>query len=346
MPAELQSIHIDTVTGWGSDDLQYLKNLKRTAQKSNKYREYVRNQQYTADAAGPELQQVWLKKMKKIMNQIDNSGATDRLWVVPFANRPFRFLDLGCCPGGFSTYILKKNKECTSVGISLDPAQGGHPYLLEEALQARQTLIFADMTTYQLGSRQLYLTAPYIPLLPVPEVLLARAFDLVLLDAHHLRNQSELSADLLAISQVILALLSIKFGGTIVMKLASPDTQYTATMLFMLDMLSSSLHVHKPYAMHRTQNTFYVIARGVGGKPDRRLYLQNVVIPGLQHVWEGLRLRGKTSRLLAGDLDFIINKEQLRGYGERLHELCSCVWELQARALEELFSEMGIQAQS
>ncbi|KAJ3997348.1 hypothetical protein F5050DRAFT_1569492 [Lentinula boryana] len=51
-----------------------------------------------------------------------------------------------CRPGGFSTYILKKNKESTSVGVSLDPAQGGHLYLLEEPLRVRQTVIFADMT--------------------------------------------------------------------------------------------------------------------------------------------------------------------------------------------------------
>ncbi|KAJ3751449.1 hypothetical protein DFH05DRAFT_1471549 [Lentinula detonsa] len=285
MPAGLQSIHIDTVPGWGNDDLQLLKNLKR-------------------------------------------------LFHLPIG--PLDFSISGrCCPGGFSTYILKKNKESTSVGVSLDPAQGGHPYLLEDALRVRQTVIFADMTTFQL----------------VPNILFARDFDLVLLDAHHLRNQTGSSQDLLAISQVLLALLSIKFGGTIVMKLASPDSQYSATMIFMLDMLSASIQVHKPYAMHRMQNSFYVIARGVGGKPDRRLYLQNEVIPGLRRVWECLRQRNRNSGprngsgkegLVVGDLDFIVDKKQLESYGGRLHELCSCVWKLQATALETLFAEMGI----
>ncbi|KAJ3841950.1 hypothetical protein F5878DRAFT_609047 [Lentinula raphanica] len=379
-PARLQSVHIniDTVTGWQNDDLQRLKNLKRLGQKSQLFRDHFREQQDNADNAGPDLQQVWLKKMKKIMNQIDNSRAAEKLWVVPFANRPFRFLDLGCCPGGFSTYILKKNKESTSVGVSLDPAQGGHPYLLEEALRPRQTVIFADMTTFLLGcsETQLEVSDPSFqlhhdtyftahsgpPLIPIPKVLLARDFDLVLLDAHHLRNQtSNSNSDLLAISQVLLALLSIKFGGTIVMKLASPDTQYTATMLFMLDMLSSSIHVHKPYAMHRVQNTFYVIARGVGGKPDRRLYMQDEVIPGLRRVWERLRQRADVERqtplsgrnhpggqggLVMGDLDFIVNKQQLGGYGERLHELCASVWKLQVEALETRLSEMGISTDS
>ncbi|KAE9396337.1 hypothetical protein BT96DRAFT_922183 [Gymnopus androsaceus JB14] len=309
MPTELQSLHVNSVPGWGSDDLQHLKNLKR--------KNTFATRQQTADNAGPELQQIWLKKMKKIMNQIDNSGASDRLWVVPFSNRPFRFLDLGCCPGGFSTYILKKNKECTSVGLSLDPTQGGHPYLLEESLRARQTVIFADMTTFHLGENTIYPDDLIQPVtIPMPEILLARDFDLVLLDAHHLRNQPASTADLLAISQVLIALLSIKFGGTIVMKLASPDTQYTATMLFMLDMLS----------------TFYVIARGVGGKPDRRLQLQDVIIPGLKRLWESRD--GRARRLLAGDLDFIIDNRQLEGYGARLNELCSCVWQLQASALE------------
>ncbi|KAJ3738552.1 hypothetical protein DFH05DRAFT_1517277 [Lentinula detonsa] len=293
MPAGLQSIHIDTVPGWGNDDLRLLKNLKRLFHLP----------------IGPLDFSISGRCMQKNI---------------------FR-----CCPGGFSTYILKKNKESTSVGVSLDPAQGGHPYLLEDALRVRQTVIFADMTTFQL----------------VPNILFARDFDLVLLDAHHLRNQTGSSQDLLAISQVLLALLSIKFGGTIVMKLASPDSQYSATMLFMLDMLSASIQVHKPYAMHRMQNSFYVIARGVGGKPDRRLYLQNEVIPGLRRVWECLRQRNRNSGprngsgkegLVVGDLDFIVDKKQLESYGGRLHELCSCVWKLQATALETLFAEMGI----
>lgn len=206
------------------------------------------------------------------------------------------------------------------------------------------------MTTFHLGTNTIYPDNPIQPItIPVPEIMLVRDFDLVLLDAHHLRNQSDSTTDLLAISQVLLALISIKFGGTIVMKLASPDTQYTATMLFMLDMLSSSLQVHKPYAMHRVQSTFYVIARGVGGKPDRRLYLQSEIIPGLKRVWESLKYgisrngrRGR--RLLGGDLDFIVDTKQLQGYGERLNELCSCVWQLQASALEGLFAEMDINA--
>ncbi|KAF5371034.1 hypothetical protein D9757_010302 [Collybiopsis confluens] len=342
---ELHSIHLNTVSCWENDNLQHLKNLKRMAQANHKFRDHIHDQRELADNPTPELQNTWLKKMKKIMNQIDNCGAADKLWVVPFTNRSFRFLDLGCCPGGFSTYILKKNKQATSVGISLDPEQGGHPYLLEESLRPRQTVIFADITRFQLGGDTSYVADPMWqavngqPLLLVPDMLLARDFDLVLLDAHHLRNQAVFTADLLAISQVLLALLSIKFGGTIVMKLASPDSQYTATMLFMLDMLSSSLQVHKPYAMHRTQNTFYVIARGVAGKPDRRLYLLNELLPGLKRVWENLRVgnntvSGKSRKLLKGDLDFVIDGEQLQGYGQRLHELCSGVWELQASALE------------
>ncbi|KAJ3730664.1 hypothetical protein C8R42DRAFT_637349 [Lentinula raphanica] len=67
-PARLQSVHIniDTVTGWQNDDLQRLKNLKRLGQKSQLFRDHFREQQDNADNAGPDLQQVWLKKMKKI----------------------------------------------------------------------------------------------------------------------------------------------------------------------------------------------------------------------------------------------------------------------------------------
>jgi len=42
---------------------------------------------------------------------------------------PLRFLDLGCCPGGFTSYILSNNP---SAGISSEIETGGHRFLLED----------------------------------------------------------------------------------------------------------------------------------------------------------------------------------------------------------------------
>ncbi|SJL10878.1 uncharacterized protein ARMOST_14273 [Armillaria ostoyae] len=275
MSTDFRSLLIDS----GCSDLDRLTQLKRKGQRTPAIQQYFRNQREVADNADMDLSERWLKKMKKIMGQIDDHVQ----WCVPFSGRPFRFLDLGCCPGGFSTYILKKNKQSTGVDISLDPADGGHPYLIEQSLRDRHTIIFADFTLFQLGPQMI--SSPFFNFRSLPKDLTTRQFNLTLLDAHHLRTQAGSSSDLLAISQIVVALSSIKFGATVVMKLAHPESWYTVRMLFFLDVLSSSLTVHKPYAMHRVQGTFYAIAKGVGGKSERQRFLSHNLLPEFQKLW-------------------------------------------------------------
>ncbi|KAK0433197.1 hypothetical protein EV421DRAFT_1893007 [Armillaria borealis] len=333
MSTDFRSLLIDS----GCSDLDRLTQLKRKGQRTPAIQQYFRNQREVADNADMDLSERWLKKMKKIMGQIDDHVQ----WCVPFSGRPFRFLDLGCCPGGFSTYILKKNKQSTGVGISLDPADGGHPYLIEQSLRDRHTIIFADLTLFQLGPQMI--SSPIFNFRTLPEDLTTRQFDLALLDAHHLRTQPGSSSDLLAISQIVVALSSIKFGATVVMKLAHPESWYTVRMLFFLDVLSSSLTVHKPYAMHRIQGTFYAIAKGVGGKSERQRFLSHNLLPEFQKLWVELRSANGVGRsLVPKDLNFIISDEQVEGYASRLAELCGPVWKMQSAALEKLYTEQGI----
>ncbi|KAK0200701.1 hypothetical protein DFS33DRAFT_1069992 [Desarmillaria ectypa] len=334
MSTELRSLLINS----GCSDLNRLTQLKRKGQRAPTIQQYFRNQREVADNADLELSERWLKKMKKIMGQIDDHVK----WCVPFSGRPFRFLDLGCCPGGFSTYILKKNKQSTGVGISLDPADGGHPYLIEQSIRDRHMIIFADLTLFQLGPQMI--SSSFFNFRALPEDLTIRQFDLALLDAHHLRTQSGSSSDLLAISQIVVALLSIKFGATVIMKLANPESWYTVRMLFFLDVLSSSLTVHKPYAMHRNQGTFYAIGKGVGGKSERQRFLSHNLLPEFQKLWVELRSGngGKGRSLIPKDLNFIISDEQVKGYASRLAELCGPVWRIQSAALEKLYAEQGI----
>ncbi|PBK85637.1 hypothetical protein ARMGADRAFT_1017709 [Armillaria gallica] len=333
MSTDFRSLLINS----GCSDLDRLTQLKRKGQRTPAIQQYFRTQREVADNADMDLSERWLKKMKKIMGQIDDHVQ----WCVPFSGRPFRFLDLGCCPGGFSTYILKKNKQSTGVGISLDPADGGHPYLIEQSLRDRHTIIFADLTLFQLGPQMM--SSPFFNFRTLPEDLTTRQFDLALLDAHHLRTQPGSSSDLLAISQIVVALSSIKFGATVVMKLAHPESWYTVRMLFFLDVLSSSLTVHKPYAMHRVQGTFYAIAKGVGGKSEKQRFLSHNFLPEFQKLWVELRSANGVGRsLVPKDLNFIISDEQVEGYALRLAELCGPVWKLQSAALEKLYTEQGI----
>ncbi len=53
--------------------------------------------------------------------------------------QPFQFLDVCCCPGGFSTYTLTAGTAPRKgIGLSLNPELGGHlPAIPEEVGHAR-----------------------------------------------------------------------------------------------------------------------------------------------------------------------------------------------------------------
>ncbi|KAK0476987.1 hypothetical protein IW261DRAFT_1566452 [Armillaria novae-zelandiae] len=295
MSTDFRSLLINS----GCSDLDRLTRLKQKGQRAPVIQQYFQNQRQVADNADLDLSEAWLKKMKKIMGQIDDHSSPHWSWDTIAKHD-----EISCCPGGFSTYILKKNKQSTGVGISLDPAEGGHPYLIEQNLRDRHTIIFADLTLFQLD-------------------LTTRQFDLALLDAHHLRTQAASSSDLLAISQVVVALSSIKFGATVVMKLSHPES------------------CRMP--MHRNQGTFYAIAKGVGGKSERQRFLSHNLLPEFQKLWAELRSANGVGRsLVPKDLNFIISDEQVKGYASRLAELCGPVWKMQSAALEKLYTEQGI----
>jgi hypothetical protein len=245
-----------------------------------------------------------------------------------------------CCPGGFSSYILSKNHKATGVGLSLEVESGGHAFLLESYLRPRLELILGDVTRYQLGPT--YINDQRLKPLPLrPEI---RSFDLVLLDGHPLRTSQSHTpwlGDHLLISQLIIALQAISLSGTIVMKLSKPERLVTAKLLYLLDMLSLSLHSWKPVYMHATRSTFYVVAKGVGyGRQGFRLPR---LLYGLKALWIDLTyggVGGLRRPLNASDLDFIVTQSELKTFGPRLQQLSQHIWMVQAESLRG-WSEAG-----
>ncbi|KZP17577.1 hypothetical protein FIBSPDRAFT_911933 [Athelia psychrophila] len=300
---------------------------------------HTAHQKKLSDAPDLATQQAWFRGMKKVLEEID-----EFVKCIP-ETVPLKFLDLGCCPGGFSSYILDKNPKASGVGISLDVEKGGHSFQLEEHLQPRLELNFGDLTRYQLGP-----TTVQDPTLHyLPASLAASAFDLILLDGHPLRvdkSRTSSTSHRLLISQLIIALGSISLSGTLIIKLSTPERVDTAKILYLLDILSLHLTCWKPVFMHATQPTFYAIAKGVGyGEYG---YMFPNFLMGLQELWMDLTFggaMGKGRKMEDGDLDFIIGKDALEnGYKERLHQLAHPIWTVQAQSWKGWLATDGIRS--
>lgn len=313
----------------GAQELADLMKLKQQGWDDEHLDKHFEQQRNQAQNPGHELKISWYRKMTEIMNEID--GKTN---CIPFSG-DLHFLDLGCSPGGFSAYVLTKNYRARGLGISLEEEKGGHRYLLQSK---RHELISANLTYFQLGPTPILDTDK---LQPLPNSFGSEIFDLCILDAHQLRWQKDgenWDGWRLAISQIILALMGIKRGGTLIMKLSRPDHLYSARILWMLDQVSTELQTCKPLTMHRKRGSFYAVALGVGlGKAGHDL---PSFVHAFQKLWVELTFGGEDGRgrwMTEEDLDFLILEEELAlSFADRLIQLGRPVWSIQAQALAKL----------
>lgn len=268
-----------------------------------------------------------------------------------------------CAPGGFSSYILRKNQMAKGTGISLSEAAGGHPLLLEPYLRNQYKHLQVDILGYDWSpASPAAFTGGQRTRFPDKFI---RRFPIVILDGHALRTYGhdpsiispDADADVLKaahgayrdrllITQLIIALEAVSRGGTIVMRLSHIECFPAAPLLYLLDKISDDVVLYKPQKMHKTRGTSYVIAKGVC-RSDKNLRKSTYYLRRLKALWENLQQDGPyygVGRMLVeGDLDFIASAEViLDEYVDRLVELGRQTWMTQVDGLRVLFKRRSI----
>ncbi|TBU61527.1 hypothetical protein BD310DRAFT_813138 [Dichomitus squalens] len=327
-----------------------LNELKRKGWSEESLHGHFSRQRNIADRPNHQTEKFWFGMMKKGMEELD--AATG---ILSSNHRgQLHFLDVCCAPGGFSSYVLGRKPLARGVGISLPVSSGGHGFKLEPYFRSRYDLIEKDILEYDHALHDLSDSPARFP------ETMAQRFDLVIVDGHALRTYLapfpyEPSADdlesahhsyrgRLIISQLIIALEAVRPGGTIVMRLSHIESFPATPILYLLDMLSDTLVVHKPRSMHAYRATFYVVAKGVA--PARVAGQQAHYLAGLRRLWAELSCGGSSGRgrqMVHGDLDFIVTTSQiLDSYVDRLVELGREVWQTQLDALRTFLERKGI----
>ncbi|KIP01851.1 hypothetical protein PHLGIDRAFT_123001 [Phlebiopsis gigantea 11061_1 CR5-6] len=329
---------------FGASELYRLGLLREVGWQDKGLDGHFQQQRYKADNGNSQANKAWFDRMRVAFGELDSFSN-----FVPLCG-PFKFLDLGCCPGGFTSYILQKNSDAVGVGISLPVIQSGHHYLLERHLRPRFTLHMADMLYYSLHP-------PHTPAMthglnPLPDDL-TRQFDLVMLDGHQLRTYSgparqdaeDWDRHRLFVSQFVIALRTVKAGGTMVVKMSHPERAGTGLWLMILDKLSGSLTTRKPRTIHSNRGTFYVIAKEVGlGREGNKL---DEYMHALERLWYEISFggdEGKGRALTVADLSFAATYEEMVSEASllRLVELGNDPWTVQADALQQWFMKKGL----
>ncbi|KAF8532279.1 hypothetical protein JB92DRAFT_3138453 [Gautieria morchelliformis] len=333
---------------WGCKEYEELVALRIEGFEDELLKEAIRSRvsrtRQRADNSTAKDDEYWVRVMSTSLKYIDN-----KIHCIPHGNAAIRFLDLGCCPGGFSDYILRQNPEGRGVGMSLGQESGGHGLAIPLPQRARFEIHWADLTYLTICAPQgvRYRSPPgssalsQVPFTP-------RGFRLVILDGHHRRPQESSSThpwdiDRLLIAQLIIGLESLERGGRLLVKLSYMESATTARLVYMLDTLSKSIVLFKPGRLHGTRNSFYAVAMGVGGGGQewkkKAWYLEN-----LKKVWWHMTYDGPNNEgrwLKEEDLDFITKFETLHGpYLERLVKLGKGVWRAQGNALRRNYCDI------
>ena len=226
--------------------------------------------------------------------------------------------------------------------MSLEQENGGYGLAIPSPQRARFEIHWGDLT-------YLAICYPRSRRLPPGKVALSqtpfipRGFQLVFLDGQHRRPQESDSThpwdiDRLLIAQLIIALQSLDCGGTLIVKLSQLESATTARLVYMLDKISTSIVVFKPY-VHATRGSFYAVAKGVGRGLEwekKASYLKNLKKVWWKLTYDGLNTEGRW--LIEEDLNFIAKFETLEGaYLERLINLGRGAWRARSNALRRAY---------
>ncbi|KAF9465204.1 hypothetical protein BDZ94DRAFT_1254792 [Collybia nuda] len=279
----------------------------------------------------------WYVGMRNGMREIDKKAKCVNV------HDGFRFLDLGCCPGGFASYIMGQTEKssaigCKGVGISLPTEQAGYDLELSKKLRQSFEIHWADLTRYWLGPedspRSQESAGEFSEL---PPGITDKPFDFVILGASVIYSEvpdNRADIDRLLMAQLIIGFMTTRKGGTLIVKLAHIERVMTAKVLYLLHILSTEVWAVKPLRQHSKQPTFYAVAKGLGnGQQGGRV--AEVVI-GLRKLWCCLNFEGDL--FMPAQLDFIITTKDLRdgkeGFLNRMVELGEEVCRVQVIGLQ------------
>ncbi|KDN45699.1 hypothetical protein RSAG8_04783, partial [Rhizoctonia solani AG-8 WAC10335] len=258
--------------------------------------------------------------------------------------RTYRFLDLGCAPGGFAQYLLRKNKRAHGIGISLPSEQGGNGLgVTYPDYLARYKLHWLDLTTFDL--------APDIPK-PVshncpPFPFEAGSRDLVVCDAQWVLNPDNLKRPWnwtrLIISQLLIALRAVSPGGNIFIRLSSVERTLTGRILLALCRISNLVRTVKSTRFQAIRSYFYVLAQGVHPQSDECRWL----VSALERLWYTMSFEGESGYgrdITAEDEELITTDgEMLSEKGlSAIVQLGIPMWEIQYDALCHFLARRGV----
>lgn len=261
--------------------------------------------------------------------------------------RTKRFLDLGCAPGGYSTYILSSNPDATGIGITLPVDDGAPAVHIPEELLPRIDIHLADLMTYDLAPSRTPKpnvdAAAVLPPLPIEP----SSVDLAICDARWVKHPNNLQRPWnwtrLLVAQLAIALRSIEQGGTLLVRLAQVERTLTGRILLALCRVANLVRCIKSASFQATRSYFYALVQHV----DRESSEFGKLVEALEKLWYVMTFEGDEGhgRDITNDDEAMITSEEELTSEEGLAKIVRLgtpVWEVQHTALYGFLSYQGV----
>ncbi|CAE7095815.1 unnamed protein product [Rhizoctonia solani] len=298
-------------------------------------RERVHNSKLVSNHLG--LDASFMIVLEKAMENMNRA-----VWIP----RTYRFLDIGCAPGGFTSYLLRKNRRAHGIGISLPDEQGGTKFAVTNPdYLARYQLHWVDLTTFDL--------APNVPKPPssthecLPLPFEPRSRDLVVCDAQWALNPDNhmrpWNWTRLIISQLLIALRAVAPGGSIFIRLSCAERTLTGRIVLALCRVSDLVRSVKPTVFKAFRSHFYILAQKVHPQSDECKWL----ISALEQLWYTMTFEGESGYgrdISAEDEQLITSDEEMlseKGLST-IVQLGTPIWEIQHDALCGFLARRGV----
>lgn len=296
--------------------------------------EYFKKQKWHTDNADRETSQKFMSMMRSVADKMEVATG---VFTLP-GPRP-TVLAFGFAPGGFVQKALKLNPNAQVTGITLGDKFCGIPVLVKDK---RLTFHPADITLMagDMGMLPDQIPADHPDAMNfLPRLIRPTAtFDLVTAEGGVLRPHQALlgshrelrEAHRLKASQLALAVLRVKKGGSMIVLLHKPETWNSLTLFYTFSKFAQ-IQLFKPSQQHQYKSSFYMIAKNVQSQSDAaRIAVQRwtrewkVATFGTDEEYETV------VREHALDVDQVLSD-----FGERWIELGKPVWEIQRDGLRE-----------
>ncbi|PCH37044.1 hypothetical protein WOLCODRAFT_92246 [Wolfiporia cocos MD-104 SS10] len=256
-----------------------------------------------------------------------------------------RFLDLGCSPGGFSTWLMKSNGGAHGVGITLPEEDAGFPLSIDPTLcaSAGYQVQYRDIIQMVRESVTVDGNPTILPRDDSPNSDEPTAFDLVVAGAFrtlqgHTRWWYRMQ---LSFSQLLIVLSNTAQGGSCVFALSTKPFLWIVDTIGVMRQCFESVTAHKGGKLHAVRTFRYLVCRGFHASAEELALITGrirVAMKFLEDVAESdaQRWSPEDVPLLSGQSASEIFEAQ----HQFVLELLEPLWEAQFQAIRASFANI------